>query len=208
MRKFFFIVFLAHFFFLFFAASWPILFQFFLRTKKKKGGKLGSSRHRVGLCGSDFTYTYARGFERQTPFFFFFFLRKLSSWICCINGIVKKTAHFLFFPNYKWTSSLDTSAWNMYTFCGRLNQNVAQREWECQMEFLNMLTYKKISPPLRETCSKSSTGGVWISNGVAYWRTISKWYSTRSISTLITQTDIHAPCIDSMFKGPDNTKSW
>ena len=55
-------------------------------------------------------------------------------------------------PNFKRNSPLDTSTWNMFTLCGRLNQFIAQRVCEFQIALPNKLTHLKITLPLWNTC--------------------------------------------------------
>ena len=71
--------------------------------------------------------------------------------------------------SFRWISPLGTSTWNVYTLCGRVYQNVAQRVCDFQIELPNIPIHLKIALPLWNAYGKSSTGGVWVSNGVIHW---------------------------------------
>ena len=66
--------------------------------------------------------------------------------------------------NFMWNSPLDTSTWNTYTLWDRFTQ----MGYEFQIVLPNKLILLKLTHPLWKIDSKSSTGGVWISNGVAH----------------------------------------
>ena len=60
----------------------------------------------------------------------------------------------------EWISWLDTSISNFYTLCGRINQDVAQRVCDFQIELLYVQIRSKITLPLWNAYRKSSSGGV------------------------------------------------
>ena len=58
--------------------------------------------------------------------------------------------------------------WKDYALCDRFNQGVIQRVGGLQIQLPRKLTHLKDTLPLWKICCKSSTWGVWISNGVAH----------------------------------------
>ena len=66
--------------------------------------------------------------------------------------------------NFKWTSPLDTSTYNLYTLCNRFIRHVSQKGCELQMDLLKLSIHLKIAPIPWKTCNKSLTGDVKISN--------------------------------------------